>query len=187
MLANRVEGTYKPFDQSKLPRDNYERIYATHSPVEENLGYVKFDIRSPAQSHMSTVAYLERTLEFQLECDPPGAAHHIPVGPLFEIGGRKVFDTLTNKLNVRINSPGFALQNVMQRFTTSFSETTVTDEPVKWLPHYTHFFPKTLEPLVSNSGRAFLSDRNMTTAGHDQLNTNNMRRTMCLKCFDPGT
>ena len=74
----------------------------------------------------------------------------------------------------------------MKRFTTSFAETTVNDKPSEWLPHYSHFFSKTLEPTVSASGRAFLTDRQMLLSGFDQFNTNNIRRTIFGDLFDPG-
>ncbi len=155
MLANRVEGTYKPFDQSKLPRDNYERIYATHSPVEENLGYAKFDIRSPAQSHMSTVAYLERTLEFRLELRQRYVLPKVwrPMAFDDEADGDLLLATTPRGPVMMINSPGFALQNCMKRSTMIFQDCTVTDKPSEWLPMYSHLYQKSLRSHIRGSDR----------------------------------
>ena len=70
-LAERKEGKYLPFDVQMLPTDNMEQIYVTHDPAAESLDSVRFDIRSPHTCHMSSVAYLERTLEFMILARPP--------------------------------------------------------------------------------------------------------------------
>ena len=104
-MKNREEGGYKGFDPRKLPTDAYERIYQVHEPKEDNLTYTCFDLRAPHNSHMSTVAYLERTFDFVFEVQEDND-HFVPA-------------VMTNK-SAQHNSPGFSLQNVMKNITMDF-------------------------------------------------------------------
>ena len=143
-MKNRQEGGYKGFDPRSLPTDAYERIYQVHKPLEDNLEYTSFDLRAPHNSHMSTVAYLERTFHFVYETQTNG--HFTPA--------------TTNNVLAMIASPGFTLQNVMKNITMDFGYTTVTDKPHEWVPFYTHLYPKSLKNYVKHSGRSFHDDRN---------------------------
>ena len=66
-LKNRQEGRYKGFDPRSLPTDAYERIYLSHDPKVDSMSHTEFDLRAPHNSHMSTVAYLERSFDFIIE------------------------------------------------------------------------------------------------------------------------
>jgi len=180
-LSERKTGRYLPFNTEVLPTDNMERIYVTHAPTHESLETARFDIKSPHNCHMSAVAYLERTLEFQLLARPPGLPVFIPVEAGLRINGRNVFNQTNENLQVRLNSPGFALQNVMKRFTTTFKDGTVTDEPSKWLPEYSHLYQDSLANYVSNSGRAFLHFRNVN--GFDFFARASLDRTLTVTPF----
>ena len=174
-LAERKEGKYLPFDVQMLPTDNMEQIYVTHDPAAESLDSVRFDIRSPHTCHMSSVAYLERTLEFMILARPPrggGFVHHFhPMNPANQENGRSILVTKGNatRLAIRLNSPGFSLQNVMKRFTMTFKDGTVIDEPSSWLPQYSHLYQVCLANYVNASGRAFLHGRFMGNEGLDMV------------------
>ena len=144
---NREEGRYKGFDPKTLPTDAYERVYLSHAPKTDSVEHTTFDMRAPHNSHMSTVAYLERTFEFVLEQEND-ANHFIPIA----IDGGAIE-------HLQIGSPGFAMQNNIKNMTMDFGYTTVVEHPHEWVPFYTHLYPKSLKNYIKYSGRSFHSDR----------------------------
>ena len=136
---NRTEGRYKGFDPRTLPTDSYERIYQSHDPKIDSLEHTTFDLRAPHNSHMSTVAYLERTFDFVLE-QTTNAGHLVPA----ELDADHVD-------YIEVGSPGFALQNNIKNMTMDFGYTTVVEHPHEWVPFYTHLYPDS----PSTAGAAF--------------------------------
>jgi len=124
--------------RTENPTDNYERLYLTHEDVENGETKSRFVIKHPQNSHMSTVAMLERS--YRLE-------YHNQYGPadLPAIGD----------VSAIINQPGFAMQNIIAQFTTNFGATTHIDQPCKWLPWYSRLYSKSLMSCVRKSGRNF--------------------------------
>ena len=96
--------------------DNYERIYIANEPVVDEIEHTRFDLRAPHNSHMSTVAYLEReyTIEFQKKVAHKFTAH-----------------TILDGFEAEINSPGFALQNCISKAHSvlMFNTTSVSEHP----------------------------------------------------------
>ena len=146
--TNRTEGRYKGFDPRTLPTDSYERIYQSHDPKVDSIEHTTFDLRAPHNSHMSTVAYLERTFDFVMEELDDNSGHFIS-GQL----------SSRDAENLQVGSPGFALQNNIKNMTMDFGYTTVTEHPHEWVPFYTHLYPESLKNHIKYSGRSFHQER----------------------------
>ena len=162
-FRNRKEGRYTQFDPSILATDNYERIYVTHTPVLDSPACTQFDIRTPHNSHMSTVAYLERTLRFELQYILDGEVTALGSTYQDPQSKKSPLQLATTGLNGSVmlmhNSPGYSMQNCMKHFQMQFEGSNVIDKPSEWLPVYSHLYPESLHQTVRGSSGSFLTDR----------------------------
>ena len=139
-LRERQEGGYRAVDPDVFPSDNYERVYLAHPDVSaDKHNYDKFEVRTPHNSHMSTVMYIERTMEFEFEY----------------YNNSNFFPLDVSDKTVALDSCGFSLQNNMRTMTMDYEFSTVVEKPSEWVPIYTHMYPKSLAPMARNSGRNF--------------------------------
>ena len=161
-LQTRYEGGYKAVDPALLPKDNYERVHLEFErDATEELHSDTFDVKLPANSHLSTVMYLERTIDFQIQ-------HYngTPINVDLDLPTAGAGSFPSSRRRITIDSPGFSLQNNMERMEQNFQFCSVIERPHEWVPTYTHMYPKSLDKLVHASGRVFREqhvDRAYTT------------------------
>ena len=111
-----------------------------------------FEVRSPANSHLSTTMFLETTVEVQLEQKHPDWADH----QWHAISRHMIEPPLGGPFfGIEINSPGFAIQNCVKKLTFEFNSASVENKPSEHLPFYSNLYRKSLAPYVRNSGRSF--------------------------------
>ena len=133
--------------------DTLERIRKTYTPRVDG-DYVEWEIKTPAQSHLSTTIYIERTYTLH------------PKQLRYAKGADEKQDVLTvrdaelfqGNYGAEINQPGFALQSMMSDCHFSFDGGSVSERPSKVVPWLQQLYPDNLEPYIRGSGRAFASD-----------------------------
>ena len=119
---------FKPF---VLPpeldhKEGIERYVQQCTPVYDNEKNTYFDIRGPANSHMSSVMLLER--EFEVHClrrlatEDDNDTWHPAKAPW--------------NMRAEVNQPGFSLQNNMDEVSFNFNGGSVVEKPSQWLPWY---------------------------------------------------
>ena len=171
-LQTRYEGGYKAVDPALLPKDNYERVHLEFErDATEELHSDTFDVKLPANSHLSTVMYLERTIDFQIQ-------HYngTPINVNLDLPTSGAGSFPSSRRRITIDSPGFSLQNNMERMEQNFQFCSVIERPHEWVPVYTHMYPKSLDRLVHASGRVFREQ----IADHYYISRNKMKRYVPL-------
>ena len=135
-------------------RDGYERVLLTTKPTVDTARRTTFTLKHPHNSHMSTVAWLERKYRvYAWDAD------------------ENTYAEIDDDTRVIINQPGFALQSIMENASIRFASTVINDKPHEWLPWYQRLYRQSLESCIRKSGRAF-----GTVHANDELD-NTIRRT----------
>ena len=154
----RAPGKFEQYHESDT--DNYERLYLTHEDLADSTHKTRFVIKHPQNSHMSTVAMLERSYRLEY-IDQYGTPANVAGAGINTRG--------------TINQPGFALQNIIKQFKTNFGGTVHTDYPSKYLPWYSRLYSKSLESCVRKSGRNFANYHGNQNFNYDTTHERSIR------------
>ena len=132
-------------DVPALVHSEYE-VLRQHTDAQkgETATHVTFEVSAPANSHLSTVVYLEREFDVIHEYRELALTEHYIYGTVRQ-----------NEAGLYINSPGFALQNVCKKAVMNFNSASVTEEPYLFVPYYSQLYRQQLTPYVRHSGRDF--------------------------------